>query len=185
LAWVAAESSSTFNELFIVEPIVSREGLPPGSSPLAQATLRRRKSFPSAEQAIASYSTKEAFRTVAPSVLEAYVRGGFRERSDGSVELKCSPHVEASIFNSHNTLVHKLAQIRCPVKVFVGEHGFFSGRGPQTLVNLSTFQNTIPNATVVQADGLGHLACFENTNLLVGPIVKCIGGALSRKYASL
>lgn len=77
---------------------------PPGSGPgdggnyMATIARKRRAIWPSRDAVRASYGARPPLNELAPEALDAYVRWGFRDRADGSVELACSPEVEATIF---------------------------------------------------------------------------------------
>ena len=77
---------------------------PPGSGPgdggnfMATIARKRRTIWPSRPEVRASYGARAPLNELAPEALDAYVRWGFRDRADGSVELACSPEVEATIF---------------------------------------------------------------------------------------
>ena len=61
--------------------------------------------------------------------MHAYVDYGFRDRPDGTVELKCAPDVEATIFSmsAQNGVYPQLPELQCPVLVATGEASFAIG----------------------------------------------------------
>jgi|TARA_B100000959_G_scaffold125846_1_gene132111 pimeloyl-ACP methyl ester carboxylesterase len=71
-----------------------------GQHPLAVAARRRRPVWPDRETVIDSYGSRQPLCLLEPEVLEAYVRWGFVDRSDGQVELACAPETEATFFGS-------------------------------------------------------------------------------------
>jgi pimeloyl-ACP methyl ester carboxylesterase len=111
----------TFAGLWLYEPII----FPPaegGGPTLAAGARRRRPWFPDREAAYANFSAKPPLNVLAPEALRAYVDHGLRARSDDdAVELKCSPDVEARVFEGslgHQTF-SRLPEVRCPVTVAV------------------------------------------------------------------
>jgi pimeloyl-ACP methyl ester carboxylesterase len=95
-----------------------------GLRSLAEGALRRKPAFPSREAAFAAYRGRGAFRTWQDQQLADYVADGFRDLSDGSVELACSPAWEASNVLSHaHNIWGALKQIRCPVHILRAEKG--------------------------------------------------------------
>ena len=62
------------------------------------APRRRRASFGSYEEAVANFAAKPPLNQLHPDALEAYVRGGFAQRADGRVTLRCAPATEAAVF---------------------------------------------------------------------------------------
>ena len=73
-------------------------------NPLAAMARARKQVWPSREAAKNAWTDKEMFENWAPEALELYVQEGFRDRSDGRVELKCRAEVEASVFDSAGIL---------------------------------------------------------------------------------
>ena len=124
----------TFAALWVYEPIVSpaRRGEGPRVNFMAEAARRRRPWFADREAAYANFSAKPPLSALAPEVLRAYVEHGLRDRGDGTVELACTPEVEARVFESgfgQDTFVH-LGEVRCPVTVAVGGEPGPSSFGP-------------------------------------------------------
>lgn len=127
----------TMAALWLFEPIVFPpfEGMAPGNNPIAAAARRRRPWFPDRDAAYANFATKPPLDTLDPAALRAYVDHGLRlhnpHDSDGdaggndAVELKCSPEVEAQVFeNSVSTnLFEQLGDIHVPVTVAVSGDG--------------------------------------------------------------
>ena len=54
--------------------------------------------FSSFEAALAGWQGKPLFQSWHPAVLRDYVYQGLVERSDGQVELRCSPEIEVAVF---------------------------------------------------------------------------------------
>ena len=72
----------------------------PGENSNFMATIarKRRAVWPDRETMVASYGARPPMNELAPEALEAYVRWGTVERSDGQVELACRPEAEATVF---------------------------------------------------------------------------------------
>jgi pimeloyl-ACP methyl ester carboxylesterase len=124
----------TFAALWLFEPIVPprMEGMPK-TNPMAAAARRRRPSFPDRDAAYANFAAKPPLDTLDPAALRAYVDHGLRERPDGTVELKCTPEVEARVFEGSATCdtFERLAEVHIPVTVAVsGDGGGPSQMGP-------------------------------------------------------
>jgi len=73
---------------------------PPGSNPMAEIARRRRRVFESRDEVRARWQERGTFADWDPRALELYLEYGFRDRADGRVELKCSPEVEATVFEA-------------------------------------------------------------------------------------
>lgn len=125
----AARAGGRVRSLVLFEPVL----LPPGASeayrrgeaaasPMEVAARRRRAVFASRQDALAAYTGRGAFKSWSPDQLADYVADGFRDRSDGQVELSCTPDWEASNFGAH---AHDpwpvLRAPPCPIRILRAE----------------------------------------------------------------
>ncbi len=79
-------------------------GTPPdGPSRLVVAARRRRAEWPDRATVRESYGSRPPLNVLEPTVLDAYVHWGFRDRPDGTIELACAPEVEARFFEAAAT----------------------------------------------------------------------------------
>ena len=144
-----------FAGLWLFEPIVFArlEGVT-AQNRMADAARRRRPWFPDLDAAYANFAAKPPLDALDPGALRAYVDHGLRPRpsddgdeGDGGVELKCTPEVEARVFESNATdAFERLAGVQVPVTVAVSGDG---GGGPAQLGPL-----------VADALARGHLERF-------------------------
>jgi len=97
------------------------------------------------------------FATWRPRAFDAYLAEGFRDRSDGQVELKCRPDVEATIFASSGDLdIYALAPaVQPPVLLVRAARG---GLPAQAFAHLAAL---LPNCEFIAPD-LGHLMPLED-----------------------
>jgi pimeloyl-ACP methyl ester carboxylesterase len=78
-------------------------GLPRTSgapNPMADIARGRRAVWPDRATVHESYGSRPPMDVLEPAALDAYVRYGFRDRDDGTVELACAPEVEARCFEA-------------------------------------------------------------------------------------
>jgi pimeloyl-ACP methyl ester carboxylesterase len=93
-------------------------------APITRGALRRRAVFDNFGAAFRAYRGRGAFRTWPEIMLADYVAGGFRERTDGQVELACSPAWEASNFAAQgNNTWSALKRVAVPVEIFQAAQG--------------------------------------------------------------
>jgi pimeloyl-ACP methyl ester carboxylesterase len=99
-----------------------------GPNPMATIARERRAVWPDREAVRASYGSRPPMNTLEPDALAAYVRYGFRDRPDGSVELACTPDVEARCFEAAGepdgaprAFAH-LPEFRGAIVVAAGDH---------------------------------------------------------------
>jgi pimeloyl-ACP methyl ester carboxylesterase len=97
--------------------------------PIARAAGRRRADFESAEQALASYRGRGAFRTWQPGFLDDYVADGFGPAPGGGVRLRCAPAWEAATFAGHrHDTAAALRALRAPALLLAAGHHSTVGR---------------------------------------------------------
>jgi pimeloyl-ACP methyl ester carboxylesterase len=151
----------TFSRLWLFEPIVfpPAEGGGTLQNPLAAGARRRRPTFPDRDAAYANFASKPPLAVLDPAALRAYVDDGLRDTPGGDVvELKCTPAVEAQVFESgmtHATFAH-LAEVRCPVTVAASGDGV----GPAVVAPL--LAATLPAGQLVRHPALTHFGPMED-----------------------
>ena len=76
------------------------DGLPGAHPENHMSAMARRRRAVWADRATVreSYGSRPPLNVLEPAALDGYVRFGFRDRSDGQVELSCPPEVEAWFF---------------------------------------------------------------------------------------
>ena len=94
-----------FERLVLVDPVTPFPGAggPPRSGPpndLVEKAQRRRADWPTREEARAWWLERPLFDAWLADAVDLYALDGLRDRDDGSVELKCSPLVEAAVFQT-------------------------------------------------------------------------------------
>jgi len=153
--------------LWLFEPIVIPpfEGMGPAHNPMAASARRRRPWFPDRDTAYANFATKPPLDTLDPAALRAYVDHGLRpgDAHDGhdghdAVELKCSPEVEALVFeNSMSTkLFDRLGDVHVPVTVAVSG----DGGGPAQVGPL--IADALPHGRIERFPQLTHFGPMED-----------------------
>jgi pimeloyl-ACP methyl ester carboxylesterase len=160
----------TVTALWLFEPIVFPpiEGMAPGNNPMGAAARRRRPWFPDRDAAYANFATKPPLDTLDPAALRAYVDHGLRPRNphdgDGggggedAVELKCSPEVEAQVFENSVSakLFERLGDVHVPVTVAVSG----DGGGPAQVGPL--IADALPQGTLEHFPQLTHFGPMED-----------------------
>ena len=165
----------TFTGLYLYEPIV----FPPiaaalqrgedgeSTNPLAAGARRRRPTFDSYDAAYDNFATKPPFDALDPTVLRAYVDGGFRLQDDGTVTLKCRPENEAQVYemgSQHDAYDH-LAEVACPVTVGFGADAPFS---PASFAE--PIVERLPDGRLDPHPDLGHFGPLEDPAAIAASI---------------
>lgn len=174
----------TFRSVFVHEPVVfpPMPGMNPGDTwpdnPMAVLTRRRRRTFASADVAIANFAKKPPFGRCDRSVVEAYVYWGFRptgvvdDQGNAEIGLVCSPETEAALFSASVTdIFNRLPQLGCDVTYGLGEEaGNFEGIVP--LAAAAT-----PKGTLLRLPGRTHFGILEGVDEMAVIIRDCLLGS--------
>lgn len=169
LLLAAHRDPGLFERLVLFEPIA----LPPAPSPIdadevhrvpiVQGALRRRRTFPSFDEAFDNYRSKPPMAWMTESALRNYVDHGFRETVDDAgepvVELRCSPELEAGVFVNarDNGVWALLPEIGTPCVVISG-HVEESQPSSQTRM----IAERLPDAEYVRLDHQTHFGPFSH-----------------------
>jgi pimeloyl-ACP methyl ester carboxylesterase len=125
---------------------------------MISAQARKRTAvWPSRDVARDAWRDKPMFARWRTRAFELYLAEGFRDRSDGQVELKCRPDVEAAIFaNSGDLDIYALAPaVSVPVLLVRATLGNLPS---QAFTHLATL---FPHCELLEPD-LGHLMPLED-----------------------
>jgi pimeloyl-ACP methyl ester carboxylesterase len=168
----AAERPAKVKALALFDPVIMAretiERLESGDvsglidSPLALGARKRRSVFPSRAAAVQSYRGRGVFKSWSDAALIDYVHDGFRDRSDGQVELSCAPEWEASNFTSHaHDPWPAMAQIMAPVVVLRAQF-----ESTCNLTDRSAFAPQNPNVRIETVAGATHFLPLERPELV-------------------
>jgi pimeloyl-ACP methyl ester carboxylesterase len=102
------------------------------------------------------------FSTWQPEAFELYLQEGFRDREDGTVELKCNPLVEATIFETAGSLdtFEFAPRVRAPILLIRAGQGYF----PPVIFEHQA--RLFPDCTYKVVDA-GHLLPMEAPDLVL------------------
>lgn len=149
--------------LILIEPnLIDRpeDWVKARSQRFADQARRRRAVFPDRETVYRRYRHRALFAPWRDEALWAYLRGGFRDREDGQVELACRPEVEAAYYHTHvdTDVWGAVADLRLPVLLVVGEH---SDRFFMDTPSTRRFVSTAPDLRTTMLPG-GHFIVQEH-----------------------
>ena len=159
--------------VFAVEPIVptrawrETSGAQLDGDRLADAARNRRPSFSSRAAVAERWRERPPFRSWDSRVFDDYVEYGFEQQPDGSVALRCPPHIEAGVFDAAADFDAEpfLRDVRCPVLLAQGER-----TTPWFDAMLANAAALLPNASRLTIPGAGHLAPMEVPDLIASQI---------------
>ena len=151
-----------FTGLYLYEPVLIPARTYPASidgNPMASAASRRRLVFGSRVAAFENYASKPPLNELREDALRAYVEHGFRERDDGTVELKCAPADEAETFTFGATsgAFERLGDEGGPVTIARGVADSF---GPADYCEAQV--EALPAGRLVTFGDLGHFGPLQD-----------------------
>lgn len=136
----AGQRPELFTRVFAFEPTVAHPCVDDPDSPagpdadFGERVRQRRAEFPSREAAFARYGSRPPLDVWRASALWDYVDAGFESQPDGSIELACTPDLEAEMLVAIGSAIQRnrvapglsdpfaaLERIGCPVMLTTGE----------------------------------------------------------------
>ncbi len=176
-----ARHPGTFARIAMLDPPVHlgedwlrKAGIQAASSrgpELIALAKKRRGLWPSRELVRAAWHNKPMFATWTPEAFELYLNEGFKELPDGSVTLKCTPALEAAVFEMSGAdidLFGCVAEANCPTLLVHAGRGHFPPEVHRQFASL------FPNCVFQIADA-GHLMPFEDPNLCANILLDFAG----------
>lgn len=170
-----AARPGTFSSLWCYEPIVFPPATGPadGESGLAAGAATRRDTFPSRQDALDNYASKQPLRVLDPDALAAYVEHGFDEHADGSVVLRCRPEHEAQVYRMGGS--HQgwdvLPDVTCPTTIACG--------GPTATIGAELagrIAGRLAAGRVQVFEQLGHFGPLEDPGAVAEVVVRDLSG---------
>jgi pimeloyl-ACP methyl ester carboxylesterase len=177
LLLAAASIPAAFKRIFAIEPTVMdfeqyqvNEELRALHLEIISSMKRRRAVFPSYEKVLDRYRTRPAFLAWQPELLELYVHSGFEPCSDGSVQLLCTPLMQAEMDihicaahgryyagDSRGNPFEVLASVELPACIASTEYS-----SPIYKEMAKIAARLIPAATSLHFNGVGHCVAQES-----------------------
>ncbi len=166
----AARSPALFERLVCVDPVILPPA-PPRAGPASEAghrlregALRRRRSWPSRDEARAHLQCRSLFARFEPRALDLYIAFGLEDLPEGGVGLCCPPEVEAAIFaGGDHDLPERVAGLETPTLLLWARRGNFARATYEALAT------RMSRATVEDLEA-GHLAPMEEPGVVLAAI---------------
>lgn len=155
---------------WLFEPIVTppRDEWAATESPLSISARRRRRDFPSRDEALRRYAARSPLGVLRADCLAAYVTEGFRDTDEG-VTLKCSPEWEATTFEATGTVVvGDLVDLDLPAVIARGERDDTTV-GPAAMA--LAVADTLPGAVLQRFDHVGHFGPLQDPDTVAEAII--------------
>ena len=173
LLGAAKRRPGLFDRIVLVDPVVppKLEEIPPERRAnvlgMVERAGKRRHEWASHAEAREFFAVRELFERFDPRALDLYVLDGLRERSDGSVELKCPGAIEAAVFAGGGDVdVAVLADGNATPALWL-----WAALGNFSLERYRALAASMPRARVEVVDA-GHLVPMEQPRLLADAIAR-------------
>lgn len=139
----------------------------------SEGARRRRPAFASRAAALEHFSSKPPLSLLRGDVLVDYVEGGFADRPDGTVGLRCDPEVEAATYAmavGNDAWAH-LPEVGCPVTIGCG--GARADIGSDVAAVIA---GALAHGRVDEHLDLGHLGPFEDPDEVAESVAAALTG---------
>lgn len=178
-------SGGCFRRICLFDPVIYPRGTEQrnrrNGAQMVERARRRRSTFPSRAAALDHYRRRPPFDGFREDALVAYIEHGFRERGDGTIELKCAPQHEASTLAAvDKPTVDDIVGVRTPVTVGVG------GRSGRIFASIGEgLVSVLADARLDRQPCLTHFGPFEDPDAVADIVLRAIALQGSpRSYAA-
>ncbi len=138
---------------------------------LIELAKKRRRIWPSRDVVREAWREKPTFGTWTQEAFDLYLNEGFKDLPDGSIALKCSPAMEAAVFEASGTdpgLFGCVVEVTSPTLLVHAGRGHFPPRVHRHFASL------FPNC-VFRVANAGHLMPFEDPDLCADILLNFAG----------
>jgi pimeloyl-ACP methyl ester carboxylesterase len=156
---VAGAEPALVQRSVLIEPVVfDEEARDAVQNSLYERTRKRKRWFESADAMLGNLERKPPFNTWRREMLRDYCEYGTRPASDGGVELKCPPEVEAEFYSRARDFPGLSLMVTSPVPslVLLGEKSDSTGIKIADKIAMQ-----LVNGTVVTVPDAGHFLPME------------------------
>lgn len=172
LLLAAHRDPAALPRIWAFEPIVfpfDEPLAPDPDNPMSVSARKRRAVWESREEVLESYAARPPLNVMRADSLQAYIDYGFRDLADGTVELKCRPEHEASVYmmGAANGVYGLLGDIATPTLVACGAG---SNAIPPRLA--TKLVERMPRASLEVWEGRGHFGPQEDPDRAVASLLQ-------------
>jgi pimeloyl-ACP methyl ester carboxylesterase len=175
-----AAAPGLLGSAYLYEPIVLPEeelgtggdGDRSGSTHLAMAARRRRRTFASKAEALYRYASRPPMSVLQAGALAAYVEHAMRDEPDGTAVLCCAPEDEAACYEAPGKPTYAaVRQVTVPVVVAIGAT---NPDLPPASFSLGLVE-ALPNARLERHRDLGHFGPLEAPKTVATALLAATG----------
>ncbi|KAF9492694.1 hypothetical protein BDN71DRAFT_1451172 [Pleurotus eryngii] len=177
-----------YSLLHLVEPMILPTSPPGIPNVLEAGAVKRRDIWPSKEEAMKAFNSRPSWQVWDPRILQTYVEHGLTSLPTLSypdvtkgVTLKCPRHLEAASYRDGVTRTRAFWYLptlvqRYPVHILYGAvSDYYPGTIKEDVINNAGASNL---ASIVWAEGAGHLITQVNPTRLAGEIAKVLAAPI-------
>jgi pimeloyl-ACP methyl ester carboxylesterase len=169
---LASERPDLISRAVLAEPVIFESPDAPElgwRNPFIERTLKRRRIFDSVEAMIINFERKPPYDTWQKQILHDYCEFGTRPTSDGKRELKCSPEIEATFYETARDFDGLGRILHCTAPLLV----FFGGRGDSLGASLSgKVAEGLKNGRLIDVADAGHFLPMEKPDYLADQAIQ-------------
>jgi lipase len=169
---LAAERPDLVSRAVLVEPVIFESPTAPElgwRNPFIERTLKRKRVFDSVEAMYSNFDHKPPYNTWRKDILRDYCEFGTRPTRDGRRELKCTPEIEAKLYETAPEFdgLQRILQSKIPLLIM------FGARSDSLGATLSgKIANQLKTAQVIDVPDTGHFLPMEKPDYVADQAVK-------------
>jgi pimeloyl-ACP methyl ester carboxylesterase len=169
---LAAERPDLISRAVLVEPVIFESPTAPElgwRNPFIERTLKRKRVFESVDAMMSNFEHKPPYDTWRRDILRDYCKFGTRPTPDGKRELKCSPEIEARLYETASEFdgLGRILDSKIPLLIMFGERSDSLG------VTLSgKIASQLKTAQVIDVPDTGHFMPMEVPEYVADQAVK-------------
>jgi pimeloyl-ACP methyl ester carboxylesterase len=169
---LAADRPDLISRAVLVEPVIFESPTAPElgwRNPFIERTLKRKRVFESVDAMMSNFEHKPPYDTWRRDILRDYCEFGTRPTPDGKRELKCSPEIEARLYETASEFdgLGRILACKQPLLIMFGERSDSLG------VTLSgKIASQLKTAQVIDVPDTGHFMPMEVPEYVADQAVK-------------
>jgi pimeloyl-ACP methyl ester carboxylesterase len=169
---LAAERPDLVSRAVLVEPVIFESPTAPElgwRNPFIERTLKRKRVFDSVEAMYSNFENKPPYSTWRKDILRDYCEFGTRPTHDGKRELKCTPEIEAKLYETAVEFDGLQRILNCKIPLLI----VFGARGDSLGATLSgKIADQLKTAQVIDVPDAGHFLPMEKPEYVADEAVK-------------
>jgi pimeloyl-ACP methyl ester carboxylesterase len=169
---LAAERSDLVSRAVLVEPVIFESPTAPElgwRNPFIEKTLKRKRVFDSVEAMYSNFDHKPPYNTWRKDILRDYCEFGTRPTRDGKRELKCTPEIEAKMYETAVEFDGLQRILNCKIPLLI----MFGAPSDSLGATLSgKIADQLKTAQVIDVPDAGHFLPMEKPEYVADQAVR-------------